>query len=86
MLECHLIAGGFDYLVKARVRDMEAYREFLSEVLMTLPGCAGNAHLPGDGGGEEHHRPADMMRFPRLDRRERLALPQRSPLVRSEHR
>ena len=38
MLECHLIAGGFDYLVKARVRDMEAYREFLSEVLMTLPG------------------------------------------------
>ena len=38
VLECHLIAGGFDYLVKARVRDMEAYREFLSEVLMTLPG------------------------------------------------
>ena len=27
-----------DHLVKARVRDMEAYREFLSEVLMTLPG------------------------------------------------
>ena len=38
VLECHLIAGGFDYLVKARVRDMEAYREFLSEVLMMLPG------------------------------------------------
>jgi Lrp/AsnC family leucine-responsive transcriptional regulator len=38
VLECHLIAGGFDYLVKARVRDMEAYRTFLSEVLMALPG------------------------------------------------
>lgn len=38
VLECHLIAGGFDYLVKARVRDMEAYRVFLSEVLMALPG------------------------------------------------
>ncbi len=38
VLECHLIAGGFDYLVKARVRDMEAYRSFLSEVLMALPG------------------------------------------------
>nr|WP_237153419.1 Lrp/AsnC ligand binding domain-containing protein [Oryzibacter oryziterrae] len=38
VLECHLIAGGFDYLVKARVRDMEAYREFLSDVLMALPG------------------------------------------------
>jgi len=38
VLECHLIAGGFDYLVKARVKDMEAYRSFLSDVLMALPG------------------------------------------------
>lgn len=38
VLECHLIAGGFDYLVKARVRDMDAYRIFLSDVLMALPG------------------------------------------------
>lgn len=38
VLECHLIAGSFDYLVKARVRDMEAYRHFLSDVLMALPG------------------------------------------------
>lgn len=38
VLECHLIAGGFDYLVKARVKDMEAYRTFLSDVLMALPG------------------------------------------------
>jgi Lrp/AsnC family transcriptional regulator, leucine-responsive regulatory protein len=38
VLECHLIAGGFDYLVKARVRDMDEYRVFLSEVLMALPG------------------------------------------------
>jgi Lrp/AsnC family transcriptional regulator, leucine-responsive regulatory protein len=38
VLECHLVAGGFDYLVKARVRDMEAYREFHASVLMTLPG------------------------------------------------
>ncbi|HUG62455.1 MAG TPA: Lrp/AsnC ligand binding domain-containing protein [Methylomirabilota bacterium] len=38
VLECHLIAGGFDYLVKARVHDMDAYRIFLSDVLMALPG------------------------------------------------
>lgn len=38
VLECHLIAGGFDYLVKARVKDMDAYRAFLSDVLMALPG------------------------------------------------
>lgn len=38
VLECHLVAGGFDYLIKARVRDMPAYRRFLSEVLHALPG------------------------------------------------
>jgi Lrp/AsnC family transcriptional regulator, leucine-responsive regulatory protein len=38
VLECHLIAGGFDYLVKARVADMSAYRTFLSELLTAVPG------------------------------------------------
>ncbi|MBD8878354.1 MAG: Lrp/AsnC ligand binding domain-containing protein [Roseibium sp.] len=38
ILECHMVAGGFDYLVKSRVLDMEAYRRFLSDVILTLPG------------------------------------------------
>ena len=38
VLECHMVAGGFDYLVKTRVADMAAYRRFLGEVLLTLPG------------------------------------------------
>lgn len=38
ILECHLISGDFDYLVKARVADMVAYRKFLGETLLTLPG------------------------------------------------
>ena len=38
VLECHMVAGGFDYLVKTRVADMAAYRRFLSEVLLSLPG------------------------------------------------
>ena len=38
VLECHLIAGGFDYLVKARVADMSAYRQFLSDLLTAVPG------------------------------------------------
>jgi Lrp/AsnC family leucine-responsive transcriptional regulator len=38
VLECHMVAGGFDYLVKTRVADMTAYRRFLGEVLHTLPG------------------------------------------------
>ena len=36
--ECYLVSGNFDYLIKARVADMHAYREFLGETLLTLPG------------------------------------------------
>jgi len=38
VLECHMVAGGFDYLVKTRVADMTAFRRFLGEVLLALPG------------------------------------------------
>ncbi len=36
--ECHMVAGGFDYLLKTRHRDMAAYRAFLSDRLLDLPG------------------------------------------------
>lgn len=36
--ECYLVSGNFDYLIKARVADMGAYRELLGETLLTLPG------------------------------------------------
>jgi Lrp/AsnC family leucine-responsive transcriptional regulator len=42
VLECHLVSGDFDYLVKARVADMAAYRELLGETLLTLPGVSGS--------------------------------------------
>ena len=38
VLECHMVAGGFDYLVKVRVPDMQAYRHFLGEGLTAAPG------------------------------------------------
>ena len=38
ILECHMVAGGFDYLIKARVKDMEAYRVFLGDILVEMPG------------------------------------------------
>jgi Lrp/AsnC family leucine-responsive transcriptional regulator len=38
ILECHMVAGGFDYLIKARVEDMTAYRAFLGGTLVDLPG------------------------------------------------
>lgn len=37
--ECHMVAGGFDYLVKLRFSDMEAYRVVLGQ-LVELPGVA----------------------------------------------
>ena len=38
ILECHLVAGGFDYLIKTRVADMHAYRGFVGSVIWSLPG------------------------------------------------
>ncbi|EGI76699.1 Lrp/AsnC ligand binding domain-containing protein [Hylemonella gracilis] len=38
IMECHMVAGGFDYLLKTRVADMAAYREFAGTVLWQLPG------------------------------------------------
>lgn len=35
--ECYLVSGNFDYLIKARVADMNAYRRFYGETLLTLP-------------------------------------------------
>ena len=38
IMECHMVAGGFDYLLKTRMADMTAYREFAGTVLWQLPG------------------------------------------------
>ncbi len=36
--ECHLIAGGFDYLLKMRVKDMDAFHQFANTRLWSFPG------------------------------------------------
>jgi Lrp/AsnC family leucine-responsive transcriptional regulator len=38
ILECHMVAGGFDYLLKTRMADMAAYRDFAGSILWQLPG------------------------------------------------
>ena len=38
IMECHMVAGGFDYLLKTRMADMAAYRSFAGTVLWQLPG------------------------------------------------
>jgi Lrp/AsnC family leucine-responsive transcriptional regulator len=40
ILECHLVSGDFDYLVKARITEMAAYRKLLGEILERLPASA----------------------------------------------
>jgi len=37
VMECHMVGGGFDYLLKVRVRDMAAFRELLGSVIGALP-------------------------------------------------
>ncbi len=38
IMECHMVAGGFDYLLKLRMADMAAYRQFAGTALWQLPG------------------------------------------------
>ena len=38
ILECHEVAGGFDYLLKTRVPHMAAFRDLVAAVAWNLPG------------------------------------------------
>jgi Lrp/AsnC family leucine-responsive transcriptional regulator len=38
--QCHMIAGGFDYLLKVRTGDITAYRHVLGEKISSLPHVA----------------------------------------------
>lgn len=42
VLDCHLVSGNFDYLIKARVSDMKAYRELLGDKILSLPSVNGS--------------------------------------------
>lgn len=37
VLECHLVSGDFDYLLKARISEMASYRKLLGSTLLTMP-------------------------------------------------
>lgn len=40
VMECHLVSGDFDYLVKARLAEMNDYRRLLGDILQRLPASA----------------------------------------------
>ncbi len=37
VLSCHMMSGGYDYLLKVRTRDMDEYRILMGDVLSALP-------------------------------------------------
>ncbi len=45
VLECHLVAGEYDYLLKVRISDMGAYRNLLGDILQQLPGVSDSRTL-----------------------------------------
>ena len=61
VLECHMVAGGFDYLVKARVADMTAYRRFLGEDPAGAAGRARDPDLRRHGRGQARRAAAGRM-------------------------
>lgn len=40
VMECHLVSGDFDYLIKARISEMREYRRLLGNILLKLPSAA----------------------------------------------
>lgn len=46
ILSCHMMSGGYDYLLKVRTRDMKAYRILLGDVLADLPGVSQTSTFP----------------------------------------
>jgi Lrp/AsnC family leucine-responsive transcriptional regulator len=45
IVECHMVAGGFDYLLKLRMPDMTSYRTFLT-TLAEMPGVRETRSYP----------------------------------------
>ncbi|MEL7547695.1 MAG: Lrp/AsnC ligand binding domain-containing protein [Pseudomonadota bacterium] len=43
---CHMMSGGYDFLLKIRTRNMRSYRELLGDVLSELPGIAQTSTFP----------------------------------------
>ncbi len=43
---CHMMAGGFDYLLKVRCRNMEEYRVILTDCINDLPGVYQTTTFP----------------------------------------
>ena len=60
ILECHLVSGDTDYLIKARISDMSQYRELLGEMLLRIPGVRNSkSYIVMEEVKETHILPVD---------------------------
>ncbi|MDQ8935827.1 Lrp/AsnC ligand binding domain-containing protein [Acinetobacter rudis] len=46
IIECHMVSGGFDFLVKIRCENMEEFRRISGQVLWQLPGIRETRSYP----------------------------------------
>ncbi|MDQ7077799.1 MAG: Lrp/AsnC ligand binding domain-containing protein [Robiginitomaculum sp.] len=46
ILTCHMMSGGYDYLLKIRSKDVSAYRALLGDVISYLPGVQQTSTFP----------------------------------------
>lgn len=46
ILTCHMMSGGYDYILKIRTADMSSYRELLGDVISVLPGVNNTSTYP----------------------------------------
>lgn len=43
---CHMMSGGYDYLLKIRTQDMDSYRDLIHDVISTLPYVSQTSSFP----------------------------------------
>lgn len=46
ILTCHMLSGGYDYLLKLRTADMASYRDILGGIIAGLPGVRHTSTFP----------------------------------------
>ncbi len=43
---CHMVSGGYDYLLKVRTKDMDSYRALLGDVISAIPNVGQTSTYP----------------------------------------
>ncbi len=68
IMECHLVSGGFDYLLKLRAQDVEHYKTLLSDKIASLPWLrTSNTFVVLDEVVESHRLPLRAIEIRRRD-------------------